>query len=234
MLQFILNHWFLLLMQLIAGILSFIWFYVFNKDKLNMKWWECFITSILLIVFGAISSLFFYSFENGFDINKGYGIRIFGFIFFAPLFILVFSKIKKITISNAFDVLIVAIIFSNIGGKINCLHAGCCIGIRFNDSGPRWPAREIELLIHALFLVFVIPWIKKGNSNGMAYPLYMVIYGIGRFANEWLTLSNATSAIHISHVWAAISVLLGIIWIIIPRLLSKRWKGVMKNETTHS
>ena len=230
--EWIKNHWFLLTMLAIATILSFVWLFVFNRKKLNAKWWECLIISIACLIYGVISVVVFAFIENGFNLNKLGSISLFGSIFLAPLIIIVITKIKGITLKDGFDIFVVVVVLANIAGRLNCLHAGCCTGIIMGSSGFRWPTREFDLLIHILFIVFAIPWILKGKSNGKSYPLYMAFYGIGRFLNEWFRESESSSFLHFGHIWSICALMIGAIWLIILlKIDNKNTKGVMKYES---
>ena len=226
--EFIKNYWFLIMVLAIATILSFVWLFVFNRKKLNARWWEVLILALLHTIYGVLTVKFFAILEAGFNFEKAGNMSLFGGIFFMPIMYFVYAKIKKLPLSLVFDIFVVSLAATLLLARINCFHGGCCQGIVLGSSGFRWPAREVDLLIHVMFLIFAIPWIQKGKSRGMAYPLYMATYGLFRFINEWFRESATSSPFHIGHVWAIVSFVVGTTILVIMYLKQK--KGVKNNE----
>jgi phosphatidylglycerol---prolipoprotein diacylglyceryl transferase len=86
-------------------------------------------------------------------------------------------------------------------GRLGCLKYGCCLG-RVCDPGfplaltgadgvTRWPAVPVELAFNLLFVAAILPLIrKKGSPNawwrGQCFHLYLISYGLFRFAHEFL------------------------------------------------
>ena len=214
-------------MLAIATILSFVWLFVFNRKKLNAKWWEITVLCLIHTTYGVLTVLFFAILESGFDITVVGSISLFGGIFFMPLMYFVYAKIKNIPLSIVFDVFSIALASTLFFARLNCLHAGCCQGIIMDSNGIRWPAREIDLLAHLLFIIFAAPRIISNQSKGKLYPYYMIIYGLTRFANEWLRENESSSPIHIAHIWSIVSFVIGTTFIII---IHSKQKGGVKNE----
>ena len=216
------DYWFLIIMLASATIISFVWLFVFNRKKLNAKWWEVLILVLIHTGYGVLTVKFFALLEAGFDSTRAGNMSLFGGIFFMPIMYFAYAKIKKLPVSLVFDVFVVPLAATLLLARCNCFHAGCCQGIVIGSNGFKWPAREIDLAIHALFLIFAIPWIVKDKSRGMAYPLYMTVYGLFRFINEWFRKSSSESIFHIGHVWAIISFILGITILVIMFIKSKK------------
>ena len=231
--EFLRTHWFLITMLVIATTLSFVWLFIFNKKKLNARWWEIVILCLVHTLYGVLTVKFFALLEAGFDFEKAGSMSLYGGIFFMPIMYLAYALIKKLPIGLVFDVFAVPLAATLALARVNCLYAGCCIGIEIGDSGFRWPAREVDILIHVLFLAFIIPWIQKNKSNGKAYPLYMIIYGVGRFVNQWLRVSETPSHLQTfqtGHIFSIISIILGTIWLLVQFIISKK-KGDTNYET---
>ncbi|MCB1088622.1 MAG: prolipoprotein diacylglyceryl transferase [Verrucomicrobiae bacterium] len=81
-------------------------------------------------------------------------------------------------------------------GRLGCVAHGCCLGIAC-DAGrwycvadslgtPRWPAPEVELVFNlAAFGGFF--WLRKtGKLTGQHFHLYLIAYGLFRFAHEFV------------------------------------------------
>lgn len=224
--EFLKNYWFLIMVLVIATGLSFVWLFVFNRKKLKASWWEILLVVLIHTLYGVLTVKFFAILEVGFNFEKAGNMSLFGGIFFMPIMYFVYAKIKKLPLSLVFDIFVVPLASTLLLARINCFHGGCCKGIILSGDF-RWPAREVDLLIHVMFLIFAIPWIRKDRSKGMAYPLYMATYGLFRFINEWFRESSSTSPFHIGHIWAIVSFVVGITILVIMYLKQK--KGVKNN-----
>lgn len=225
--EFFESHWFLIMLLTIASADSFVWLYVFNREKLNAKWWELALVSILHTVFGVLMVKFFALLEAGFDAKKAGSMSLYGGIFFMPIFYLIYAKIKKLPCGLVFDIFVVNLAFTLFLARINCFYAGCCIGKIVPNSEVRYLTREFDAAMNALFSIGAIFFVLKKKLSNMLYPIYMIYYGVARFIIEFFRESNTTSALHIAHVWSIISVVIGIIFIFINLYISK------KNENKH-
>jgi phosphatidylglycerol:prolipoprotein diacylglycerol transferase len=80
-------------------------------------------------------------------------------------------------------------------GRIGCLLHGCCLGrvcdaswYTINDihGAARWPAVPVEFIFNALMLgvVLILRW--RRILPGQHFHIYLMAYGIFRFAHEFL------------------------------------------------
>ena len=80
-------------------------------------------------------------------------------------------------------------------GRVGCILQGCCLGrvcetswyTTQDSSGvSRWPAAMVELFFNAIMLLvfFILRRFKK--LPGQHFHIYMIAYGIFRFAHEFL------------------------------------------------
>ena len=219
-------HWFLVLVLSIASIGGFIWLYVFNKDKLKAKWWEIVLVVISHTIFGVLMVKFFALLEAGFDAKKAGSMSLYGGIFFMPIYYLIYAKIKKLPFSVVFDLFTINLAFTLLLARINCFHSGCCLGEVIPNTDIRYPTREIDASMHALFVAIAIFIILKGKFKGFIYPIYMIYYGVGRFILEFFRVSSSTNTLHIAHVWSIISIAIGVIFIFINIYLTKKQNNI--------
>ena len=80
-------------------------------------------------------------------------------------------------------------------GRIGCWTSGCCLGVecqpawftlRDVSGQPRWPAVQVELLFNLLAFA-VILWLRRTKQlPGQHFHLYLISYGLFRFAHEFL------------------------------------------------
>lgn len=208
MIEFIKTWHFLIIMLTSASVLVYIWLYL-NRNKLNAKWWEILIVTILHVIFGVFMVKFFAILEVGFDMERAGNLSLFGGVFFMPIFYLAYKLIKKLPFKVIFDIFSVALIVTLLFARMNCLHEGCCLGKVINGNF-RYPTREIELIFYVILLFVFVPWIYKGKSEGRAYPIYMISYGVARFILESFREADTTAFMHRAHYWSIISFVVGV------------------------
>ena len=206
--EFLKTYYFLIIMLTLASGGVFGWLFI-NREKLHAKWWEVLIVTLIHVVYGVLTVKFFALLEAGFDVAKAGNMSLFGGIFFMPLFYVAYALIKKLPFTLVFDIFTICLVGTLFFARINCLYAGCCIGMHIGDSAARWPTRGFELLYDAIFMTFTLPWIYKNKSLGRAYPIYMMSYGLTRFISEWFRESTSSSPFHIGHIWAIVSMVVG-------------------------
>ena len=80
-------------------------------------------------------------------------------------------------------------------GRIGCVLHGCCLGnacaaswFTVNDAHgiARWPAAPVELLFNAAALVAVLILRSRKVLPNQHFHLYLIAYGLFRFAHEFL------------------------------------------------
>jgi phosphatidylglycerol:prolipoprotein diacylglycerol transferase len=80
-------------------------------------------------------------------------------------------------------------------GRVGCLIHGCCLGkecapawwtIRDVQGIPRWPAVPVEIGFNLVALAGVLLLRQKRILPGQHFHLYLIAYGLFRFAHEFL------------------------------------------------
>lgn len=180
------------------------------RERLHLRWLSVLLLSVLHTVLGVLSVKVFALFETGNFSN----MSLFGGVFFMPLFYWGVAKLAKQKAADVFDVFTICLVFTLMCARLNCIISGCCLGAHIPIEGLthlRFPTREMELLFYVLLLSQLWRKVVTGSARGMIYPIYMISYGIFRFVTETLRVSNRTDSIlHISHLWALLSLGIGI------------------------
>ena len=180
------------------------------RERLHLRWPSVLLLSVLHTVLGVLSVKVFALFETG-DFSN---MSLFGGVFFMPLFYWGVAKLAKQKTADVFDVFTICLVFTLMCARLNCMISGCCLGAHIPIEGLthlRFPTRELELLFYVLLLSRLWRKVLSGSARGMIYPIYMISYGIFRFVTETLRFSDRTDSIlHISHLWALLSLGIGI------------------------
>lgn len=180
------------------------------RERLHLRWLSVLLLSVLHTVLGVLSVKVFALFETGNFSN----MSLFGAVFFMPLVYWAFAKLSGRSAADVFDVFTICLVFTLMCARLNCMISGCCLGAHIPIEGLthlRFPTRELELLFYVLLLSRLWRKVLSGSARGMIYPIYMIAYGIFRFVTETLRFSDRTDSIlHISHLWALLSLGIGI------------------------
>lgn len=180
------------------------------RERLHLRWPSVLLLSVLHTVLGVLSVKVFALFESG-DFSN---MSLFGGVFFMPLFYWGVAKLAKQKAADVFDVFTICLVFTLMCARLNCIISGCCLGAYIPIEGLthlRFPTRELELLFYVILLSRLWRKVVTGSARGMIYPIYMISYGIFRFVTETLRFSDRTDSIlHISHLWALLSLGIGI------------------------
>lgn len=179
------------------------------RERLHLRWLSVLLLSVLHTVLGVLSVKVFALFETG-DFSN---MSLFGGVFFMPLFYWGVAKLAKQKAADVFDVFTICLVFTLMCARLNCMISGCCLGAHIPIEGLthlRFPTRELELLFYVLLLSRLWRKVLSGSARGMIYPIYMISYGIFRFVTETLRFSDRTNSIlHVSHLWALLSLGIG-------------------------
>ena len=180
------------------------------RERLHLRWLSVLLLSVLHTVLGVLSVKVFALFETGNFSN----MSLFGGVFFMPLFYWGVAKLAKQKAADVFDVFTICLVFTLMCARLNCMISGCCLGAHIPIEGLthlRFPTRELELLFYVILLSRLWRKVLNRSARGMIYPIYMISYGIFRFVTEMLRFSDRTDSIlHISHLWALLSLGIGI------------------------
>lgn len=180
------------------------------RERLHLRWLSVLLLSVLHTVLGVLSVKVFALFETGNFSN----MSLFGGVFFMPLFYWGVAKLAKQKAADVFDVFTICLVFTLMCARLNCIISGCCLGAHIPIEGLthlRFPTRELELLFYVILLSRLWRKVVTGSARGMIYPIYMISYGFFRFVTETLRFSDRTDSIlHVSHLWALLSLGIGI------------------------
>lgn len=213
----------------IGVVLMSVWWLKFQK-KLNMKWYWAPILSFMVFIIGVIGGKLLAYVEVGFNAELAANRRIWGSILLLIVVIGIVAKLTKRDFAQAYDISAVATLIAGIIVRIACLVEGCCGGIPIMSGGTfRWPLVEMEILLDIVLVIYFWNRVYIGKTNGLAYPIFVLIYGVFRFVIEWFReeYTGKIGIFHLAHIWS----LLAIIGATIAIWLIKRHNMILGNKT---
>lgn len=113
---------------------------------------------------------------------------------------LIYGKIKKLDMAEYSDICAPMVPLFHFFGRIGCFLGGCCYGIECefgftvhgNELNPsindvqRFPVQLLEAACN--LIIFLVLWylLRKGILKGRLFALYLIIYSVVRFFDEFL------------------------------------------------
>lgn len=198
------------LLLILGTVFTFVWL-VAQRKKLKTVWYSAIPIAIMHTAYGLLTVKAFAFLESGFSKDGFGGMSIFGAVFMMPLAYWICAKLFKRPVRTVFDIMTPCMLFTLMCARVNCLISGCCFGAFIPGTDKtRFPTREAEILFYIILLIIICTRIIKEKNDGEIYPLYMICYGAFRFVTEFFRYADTESVFHISHLWAILTLLLGI------------------------
>ncbi|MDR1086664.1 MAG: prolipoprotein diacylglyceryl transferase [Endomicrobium sp.] len=128
------------------------------------------------------------------------GLVYYGGLIFAALFLLVYVRVKKISILKLGDFFAPALALGHAIGRIGCFLAGCCYGketnvpwsVVFKDKNSLavigvhlHPTQLYEAFGNFLIFILLYFYLKKEHKKGIILAAYFILYAVLRFIVEF-------------------------------------------------
>lgn len=180
-----------------------------RRNRYNLSVGQTIYFTLCIIVSGVLGTKVMFAIETG---GRWSGFSFFGAVFIVPLLMMLCGKLIKLKPLQSLDAcapcgaLMVGVM------RIGCLIEGCCGGweCTIGNMTFRWPTQIMECIADICILALLLRKEKKDPGSGQLYFLFMASYGIMRFCIEFLRESNSQTLFHLAHVWAAISIIIGL------------------------
>ena len=128
------------------------------------------------------------------------GYVVYGGIIGGALTSLIYCRVKKERFLPYFDLVMPAVSFAQGFGRLGCFFAGCCYGARtesafsivfkHSDYAPNnvklIPTQLISSAGDFVIAAVLYFYLSRKHADGRVGALYFILYGIGRFAIEFL------------------------------------------------
>jgi phosphatidylglycerol:prolipoprotein diacylglycerol transferase len=175
---------------------------IFSQD-------EFYSLCVYIIIFEVMGARLFFILANSqdfianpldvFKLWEG-GLVYYGGLIAASIFLLVYVRIKKISILKLGDFFLPALALGHAIGRIGCFFAGCCYGketnvpwsVVFSDKNSSaiigvhlHPTQLYEVFGNFLIFIFLHFYLKKDPQKGQVTAAYFILYAILRFIVEF-------------------------------------------------
>lgn len=132
-----------------------------------------------------------------FDLAGGY--VVYGGIIGGILGGYLFCRIRKVPFWTYFDLVIPSVALAQAFGRIGCLLAGCCYGLKtegpfsivFTESNfapngvPLLPTQTISSGLNFIHFLILLWFSGRAKAEGQVSSLYIILYSAGRFVLEF-------------------------------------------------
>jgi phosphatidylglycerol:prolipoprotein diacylglycerol transferase len=105
--------------------------------------------------------------------------------------------------------------FSIATGRLGCWFTGCCLGIPMRggialvaaDGVSRYPAALVEAAFNLLCGVGLMLMLRRRVLAGRLFALYLIVYGVFRFATEELRVTAKAFAGYSAYQWFCLAMI---------------------------
>lgn len=214
----------------LVGCVFFIILLCAHRKVYNFAFWKALIMALISIPLGYATTSLLFAFEYGISEMNFSGFSWYGAVFFMPLCMIILSPIMKHILKiNARDYinnLAAPLALMNGFMKLGCFFYGCCYGFQcswgfYNSlAGTNvFPIQLIECIWNFTVCGFILWYERRPNSSKNVYPMYMIVYSIGRIFCEFgravgdINFKPLFGVIKGGMIYAAIAICIGAFWI---------------------
>ncbi|MBE6948974.1 MAG: hypothetical protein E7456_03915 [Ruminococcaceae bacterium] len=205
--------------------------------------------AVVCVPLGYATTSFLFGFEYGISALNFSGFSWYGAVFFMPICILILGSLMEnfldIKPSDYIHNLAAPLALMNGFMKVACLVFGCCYGYPcswgyYNSFAGTtvFPIQLVEAIWNFAVCGFILWYERKPENRSKVYPMYMIIYSIGRIflefgrSNAEINFKPLFGVIKGGMIYAAIAICIGLIWIKIDKNYQAK-KNVKKKKTVH-
>lgn len=164
-----------------------------HRKVYDFAFWKALIMAFVSIPLGYGATSLLFGFEKG--LADFTGFSWYGAVFFMPLFILflypLLESFLKIKAADYIHNLAAPLALMNGFMKIGCTIFGCCYGIDcswgiYNTYANTkvFPIQLVEVIWNFAVCAFILWYERKPANKNKVYPVYMIVYSVGRLFCE--------------------------------------------------
>lgn len=240
------------------GCVFFIVLLCAHRKVYDFPFWKTLVMAAISIPLGYGCTSLLFGFEFGISEMNFSGFSWYGAVFFMPIAILIIipiikrivllikripklgSKIRPWEITAHDYIHNLAAPFALMNGfmKLGCFLYGCCYGhvcswgFYNNYAGTEvFPIQLVECIWNFAVCGFILWYERKSENRSKVYPMYMIVYSIGRIFLEFgraigeVNFQPLFGVIKGGMIYAAIAICIGLLWLHIDKKVYEKNYG---------
>ena len=131
-----------------------------------------------------------------FSFIKSGGMVFYGGLIMGIVSVLITAKLSGIKVSTLDECIVPFIPLGHAIGRIGCLFAGCCHGVRYNgifavksrlisETATYFPIQLVEAACNIVIMLILLIFVKKGKYKYNVLTSYLAMYSVMRFCLEY-------------------------------------------------
>lgn len=203
---------------LAVGAVSMLVLTLLRRKYYNLSVFSAVCFPLLLLLCGISGAKLLFFIESGL-VSFG-GMSFFGAVFLVLMLMPLIGFIFRLKPAQSLDACAPCVASIIAFMRFGCFCAGCCGGVMctIGQQSFRWPTQLMEGFGDMLILAVLLYIEKRGNRKGWLYPLFLLGYGVMRFAIEFLRDTPKTMWLLSEGQWLALGgIAISVIWIMILR-----------------
>jgi len=203
----------------VIGFLGSVFLYVIRAKRYNMSYGQ----AVLFALLGMLTAFLFarvtYICLNLKEIlltgKLVTGMSFFGVVFAGPLFSLGLCRPFHAKASHLAAFCAPTILFFLACVRIGCFFSGCCGGVLVLNGVEFFVPAQIIEAVGDITLAVILLYYETGEKREIAYPWFLVGYGLLRFLLEFVRLNTRVVGIFTrQHLLACVCIAVGLVWLL--------------------
>lgn len=229
-----------------VGCVFFVALLCLHRKVYNFPLWKAFIMAVICLPLGYGTTSLMFGFEKG--LSDFSGFSWYGAVFFMPIAILILywllEHILNMSTHDYIHNLAAPLALMNGFMKVGCTLFGCCYGHvcswgLYNSiaNATVFPIQLVEALWNFAVCGFILWYERKPGKIKNVYPVYMIVYSVGRIflemgrSNAEISFKPLFGFITGGMLYALTAICIGFIWLHINKKLDekKALKAIPRN-----
>jgi len=190
---------------------------------------------LYILVTYSLRELYVFLRDMDFSFIRNVGMVFYGGLVTGVIGAIVCAKILKLDISKLEKSVVPYVPIGHAIGRIGCLLAGCCHGIRYNGAfavkslivsakNTYFPVQALEAILNVVIALFLLVYIKKEHRKYDVLTCYLMMYSIARFFLEFLRGDEIRGAFFVLSTSQWVSIFVFVLSFSIRQLKHKKEK----------
>lgn len=187
----------------------------FRRHRYGFSTIQSTLISIMTVAFGVLGTYLLGWLEAG----EFGAISYYGSVFAVPLIMAPMSWVTRTAYGKIMDYCTPCGSAAISTGKLFCRIQGCCggriVGYHEDQTPIVFPSQIVEMSFGLLLFALFILMERNNRCKSNRYPLFMILYGCGRFAlNYFRNTESWFGVLPSGNLWSIVAVAIGVFWLV--------------------